>query len=109
MPSVVPLTLYENNDEKLNLTITSNVVGFSLVGKDMEAYVKASAATPDNDAGVWTGTSDDGDIVIEDADSAYVMIPAAAVTTTKAFYRVDVLSSGLRKTAVYGTLTVVDL
>ena len=109
MPSEVALTLYENNDEKLNLTITSNVVGFSLVGKDLEAFVKASASTPDNDAGVWVGTSDDGDIVIEDEDSAYVMIPASAVTTTKTFYRVDVLSGGLRKTAVYGTLTVVNL
>lgn len=109
MPSEVALTLYENNDEKLNLTITSNVVGFSLVGKDMEAFVKASAATPDNDDGVWVGTTDDGDIVIEDEDNAYVMIPASAVTTTKTFYRVDVLSGGLRKTAVYGTLRVVDL
>lgn len=109
MPSEVALTLYENNDEKLNLTVSSNVVGFTLVGKDLEAFVKASAATPDNDAGVWKGTSDDGDIVIDDGDSAYVMIPAAALTTTKGWYRVDVISGGLRKTAVYGTLTVVDL
>ncbi len=109
MPSEVPLTLYENNDEKMNLTITSNVVGFSLVGKSMEAFVKASAATPDNDAGVWTGDTTGGEIVIEDADNAYVMVPAAAVTTTKGWYRVDVISGGLRKTAVYGPLTVVDL
>lgn len=109
MPSEVALTLYENNDEKLNLTVSSNVVGFSLVGKDMEAYVKAAASTPDNDAGVWVGTTDDGDIVVEDEDNAYVMIPAAALTTTKAWYRVDILSGGLRKTAVYGVLTVVDL
>ena len=109
MPSEVALTLYENNDEKLNLTISSNVVGFSLVGKDLEAFVKASASTPDDDAGVWMGTSDDGDIVIEDEDNAYVLIPAAALTTTKGWYRVDVLAGGLRKTAVYGTLTVVDL
>jgi hypothetical protein len=109
MPSEVPLTLYENNDEKLNLTITSNVVAFTLVGKTMEALVKASAATPDNDAGVWTGSTTGGEIVIEDEDNAYVMIPRAAVTTTKTWYRVDVITGGLRKTAVYGTLTVVDL
>lgn len=109
MPSEVALTLYENNDEKLNLTITSNVVGFSLVGKDIEVFVKASRTTADDDAGVWVGTVDDGDVVISDADEAYVMIPAASVTTTKAWYRVDILSAGLRKTAVYGVLTVVDL
>lgn len=110
MPSNVPLELFENNDEKLNFTITSNVVGFSLLGIDeFEVYVKASAATPDNDAGVWKGTVATGEVVIEGADSAYVIVDAAGLTTTKTWYRADIISGGLRKTAVYGALTVVDL
>lgn len=110
MPSVVPLTLYEANDEKLNFTITSNVVGFNLAGVDeIEVYVKATAATADNDAGVWKGTVALGDVVIEDDDSGYVIVPATAVTTTKHWYRIDIISDALRKTAVYGELTVVDL
>lgn len=110
MPSNVPLTLYEANDEKLNFTITSNIVGFNLTGVDeVETYVKASAATADNDAGVWKGTVTLGDVVIEGADSGYVIVPSTAVTTTKTWYRIDIISAGLRKTAVYGALTVVDL
>lgn len=110
MPSDVPLTLYEANDEKLNFTITSNIVGFNLSGVDeVEVYVKASAATPDNDAGVWKGSVTLGDVVIEDDDSGYVIVPNTAVTTTKTWYRIDIISAGLRKTAVFGVLTVVDL
>jgi hypothetical protein len=110
MPSDVPLTLYEKNDEKLNFTITSNVVGFNLLGVDeVEVYVKASAATADNDAGVWVGTVTDGDVVIEGSDTGYVIVPNTAVTTTKTWYRIDIIADSLRKTAVYGVLTVVDL
>lgn len=109
MPTEVPLTLYENNDEKLNFTITSNVVGFTLVGKTVEVYLKAARTTADNDAGVWLGTTSGGQVTIVDADEAYAEIPASAVTTTKGWYRCDVISSGLRKTAAYGAVTVVDL
>lgn len=110
MPSNVPLTLYEANDEKLNFTITSNVVGFTLLGVDeVHVYVKASAATLDSDPGVWLGTVTDGDVVISDASTGYVIVPNTAVTTTKTWYRIDILADSLVKTAVYGALTVVDL
>lgn len=109
MPTRTDLTLYENNDEKLNFTITSNTEDFTLIGTDVEIYVKATAATADNDAGVWMGDSDGGEVVIEDADSCYALVPRTAVTTTKGWYRLDVIAGGLRKTAAYGTLTVVDL
>lgn len=109
MPTRQDLTLYENNDEKMNFTITSNVVGFTLVGKTIEVLVKASAATADNDAGVWLGSTATGEVTIVDADEAYAMVPRAAVTLTKGWYRCDIISGGLRKTAGYGSLTVVDL
>lgn len=109
MPTQQALTLYENNDEKLNFTVSSNIEGFTLIGTDIEVFLKVSAATPDDDAGVWLGTSDLGDVVIEGADTGYAMIPADQVTTTKGWYRVDVIAGGLRKTAAYGLVTVVDL
>lgn len=109
MPTEQALTLYENNDEKLNFTIGSNIDGFTLIGADIEVYLKASRTTPDDDAGVWLGTNDGGEVVIEDGTTGYAQIPAAQVTTTKGWYRVDVLSGGLRKTAAYGNVVVVDL
>lgn len=109
MPTEQALTLYEGNDEKLNFAITSNIEGFTLIGTSIEAFVKASAATPDNDAGVWKGTTTGGEVVIDDASNGYASVPASAVTTTKGWYRIDVISGGLRKTAAYGRLTVVDL
>lgn len=109
MPTQQALTLYENNDEKLNFLITSNVSGFTLLGSSIEAFVKATAATPDNDAGVWKGTTTGGEVVIDDAANCHALVPASAMTTTKGWYRLDVISGGLRKTAAYGQLTVVDL
>lgn len=109
MPTEQALRLYENNDEKLNFTVTSNVEDFTLIGTVVEVFVKASAATPDDDAGVWKGTSGGGEVVIEDGDNCYVLVPATAVTTTKGWYRCDVIAGGLRKTAAYGSLEVVDL
>lgn len=109
MPTLQAVTLYENNDEKLNFVVTSNVPGFTLVGTTIEVFLKVSAATADNDAGVWKGSTVGGTVVIDDGDSGYAMIPAASVTTTKGWYRVDVISGGLRKTAAYGGVTVVDM
>lgn len=109
MPTEQALTLYEANDEKLNFLITANISGFTLIGTSIEAFVKASASTADNDAGVWKGTTGTGEVVIQDASNCYALVPASAVTTTKHWYRLDVIYGGLRKTAAYGTLTVVDL
>lgn len=109
MASQVDLTLYEANDEKLNFTITSNIPGFSLVGKTVEVFVKPSASTADGDGAVWMGSTATGEVTVVDADEVYAEVPSAAVTLTKGWYRADVISSGLRKTAVYGELTIVDL
>lgn len=109
MPTEQALTLYEGNDEKLNFTITSNVEGFTLVGTTIEVFLKVSAATPDGDAGVWKGSTVGGLVVIDDSDSCHANVPNTAVTTTKGWYRCDVISGGLRKTAAYGTVSVVDL
>ncbi|MFC3454001.1 hypothetical protein [Amycolatopsis speibonae] len=110
-----PITLNENNDENVKVTITTNVptdgTTLDLTGKTVEAYLKPTKASADNDAAAWKGSTATTGVTITDAANgkATVSIPAANITTTQGWWRVDVLSSGLRKTAVYGTVTVVDL
>jgi hypothetical protein len=115
MATSAPLTLNENNDEVVRVTITTNQPSagtpLDLTGMTLEAFVKPSAATSDIGAGVWKGTSTGGDITVTDAANGKVAIaiPAASVTTSQGWWRLDVLSGALRKTAAYGPLTVVDL
>lgn len=115
MANRVDLTLNENNDEVIRVAITTNVphegTVLDLSDKDLEAFVKVSAATADTDPGTWKGTSVDGDITITDASNglAAIAVPRSAVTTTQGWWRVDVISSGLRKTNVYGALKITDL
>ena len=119
MASKVDLTdtkaLNENNDENVKVTITTNVptegTALDLTGKTVEAFLKPTKGTADNDAAVWKGSTATTGVTITDAANgkATVSIPAANVTTTQTWWRVDVISGGLRKTAVYGVVTVVDL
>lgn len=109
------ISLNENNDENVKVTITTNVptdgTALDLTGKTVEAYLKPSKATADSDPAVWKGSTATSGVTVTDAANgkATVSIPAASITTTQAWWRVDVLSGGLRKTAIYGTVTVVDL
>ena len=109
------INLNENNDENVNVAITTNVpsVGtiLNLTGLTVEAYLKQSATTADSDGTTWKGSTVSGEVTITDAVNGLVSvaIPASVVQDTKKWYRVDVLSSGKRKTAVYGAVTVVDM
>ncbi|SEF34398.1 hypothetical protein SAMN05421837_107369 [Amycolatopsis pretoriensis] len=109
------ITLNESNDENVKLIITTNVptagTALDLTGMSLEAFVKPTRATADSDGAVWKGTTTGGQVVITDAANgkATVSIPGSALTTTQTWWRVDVLSGGLRKTAIYGALTVTDL
>jgi hypothetical protein len=87
------------------------VICGELTGLSLEAFVKPTRATADSDGAVWKGTTTGGQITITDAAAgkATISIPGSALTTTQTWWRCDVLSGGLRKTAVYGVLTVVDL
>lgn len=110
--------LNENNDENVKVTLTTNQptpgIALDLTGQTVEAYLKPSASTADGDASVWLGSSAGGSpaITITDAVQGQVeiAIPAAAVTTTKGWLRVDVISAGgKRKTGPYGAVTVTNL
>lgn len=109
------ISLNENNDEVVNVVITTNSPTdgtiLDLTGKTVEAYLKMSAATADGDGATWMGSTATTGVTITDgpAGKASVAIPAASVTTAMKWWRVDVLSAGKRKTAVYGVVTVTDL
>jgi len=109
------ISLNEKNDENVKVTITTNVPTdgtiLDITGKTIEAFLKPSKATDDADGAVWKGSTATTGVTITDAPNGKctVSIPAASVLTTMGWWRVDVLSGGLRKTAIYGTVTVVDL
>lgn len=109
------ITLNENNDENVIVTITTNQpsvgTALDLTGKSIEAYLKAGAATPDTDGSTWKGSTTLGTVVVNDAAGgvAELLIPAASITTSMTWWRVDVIASGKRKTAVFGPVTVTDL
>lgn len=113
----VPLTLNENNDEEILATLTTNQPSagtvLDLTGKTVEAYLKVSAATADSDASTWKGLSTGGSPAITITNAAAgqltVLVPATSITTAMKWWRLDVLSGSLRKTSLYGVITVVDL
>jgi hypothetical protein len=115
MASQMNISLNENNDEAIRVVITTNVptVGTTLdiTGMSLEAYLKPNASTADTDPAVWKGTSGGGQITVTDAPNgkATISVPASAVTLTQGWWRCDTVSGGLRKTAVYGVLSVVNL
>lgn len=108
------ITLNENNDEVIRVVITTNVptagTTLDITGMSLEAYLKPTASTSDTDPAVWKGVSG-GQITVTDAPNgkASIAVPASAVVLTQGWYRCDVLSGGLRKTAVYGAVSVVNL
>lgn len=115
MATKTDISLNENNDEAVKVVITTNVptagTALDLTSMTLEAYVKPTASTADTDPAVWKGTISGGAITVTDAPNgkATISIPASAVTLTQGWWRCDVLSGGLRKTAVYGALSVVNL
>jgi hypothetical protein len=111
-----PLTLNENNDEDIAIKITTNDpednTALDLTGDSLEVFLKVSAGTSDTDPSSFKGSTGTGEITITDAVNgrATVSLPHTAVVTTMKWWRVDVIDSGgLRKTAVFGSVTVIDL
>lgn len=109
------LSLNENNDEEVLAALTTNQpttgTTLDLTGLTVEAFLKVNAATGDADASTWKGSTATTGVTITNAVDGQVsiLIPASAVTTAKTFWRLDVLDGGLRKTALYGAVTVLDL
>lgn len=115
MASKVNISLPEHNDTVIKLAITTNVptdgTALDLTGLSLEAYLKPNASTEDTDPAVWEGTTGMGQIAVTDAHNgkASITIPGSAVTQEQTWWRCDVISAGLRNTAVYGVLSVINL
>lgn len=115
MANSLTWTLNENNDEKVNFALTTNVptagTVLNLTGCVVEVYLKAGKGASDTDPAAWKGSTATTGVTVTDATNGlcYAQIPAAKVTTTQTWLRVDVLDAGgLRKTACYGPVTVND-
>lgn len=110
------LTLRENNDETIALTITAEVSGYDLTAVTrLEFYLKVDACYTDDDpATLLLSSTHPAEMVIVSQDAstitATVQVPASALTGSyDRFYHLDALTDALRRTALYGQVTVVDL
>lgn len=111
-----PLTLYEGNDETLTVTLVpadgeslSSVTG-------LEFFLKADSCDADDADGVVFLSTENPPggitIVSQSADEivATIEIPASALVDPYGrFWRLDAMTGVLRRTAMYGPVTVLDL
>lgn len=107
MATIGNITLYEYNDETVVATLYTDVAKttpLNLTGATVEFVYKTSNAQADVDATKFTAT-----ITNAAAGQISVAIANTSVDMLKKFYRIDVISGAVRRTAVYGSVTVVDL
>ncbi len=111
MATKVPLVMHEDNDETVDITLTG-AVGEDLTDvTGLEMVLKATGC-------------DDDDVVLSSAVPSQILITLQTATTIVAeayvpaaaladpyprVWRLDALTGVLRRTAVYGPVTVVDL
>lgn len=115
MATLVDLTMHENNDEVVAVTLTAS--GSENLGEvtALEFVLKPSTCESDADADALVLTSAPGQgitILTQSATTitAEVAVPAAALAETyERAWRLDALTGTARRTALYGTVTVIDL
>jgi BppU N-terminal domain len=108
----IALTLAENNDETVNVAITSSGSPLNLTGATINMYLKTAAGTPDGGATLLSSAGGSPAITITNPSGGLctVAIPRADLTAeTNTFYRIDVVFSGLQNTAIYGSITWITL
>lgn len=110
------LTLRENNDETIALTITAEVPSYDLTAVTrLEFYLKVDDCYTDDDTTtLLLSSSVPSEMVIVSQDAAAITatvhVPASALSGGyDRFYRLDALTGALRRTALYGQVAVVDL
>lgn len=115
MASLTNLTLHEGNDEIVAVTLTA--AGGDNLGEvtALEFVMKPGSCDSDTDpAALRLDSGPDGGITITTQDAttltADIAIPATALTETyERAWRLDALTGTLRRTALYGSVTVIDL
>lgn len=107
MASQGSLTFHEYNDETVNATLFADAARSQPLDLEdcvVEFIYKTSNAEPDDQAIVIVGD-------ILDAANGIVRfeIGDEKVSLQRKFFRIDVLSGDIRKTAIYGPVSVIDL
>lgn len=116
MPTEQNLTWSQASDETVAITVTAQDPGEDLTGVDaLVVYVKPDACTDDDDPEVLvlnSATPSEVTILTQTADeiTAEAYIPAAYLAEPyDRVWRVDAIgSSGERRPAMYGSVTVLD-
>jgi hypothetical protein len=107
MATIGSLTFYEYNDETVLGTLYTDVTKttpLDLTGMTVEFIYKTSNAQDDIDALTIAAT-----ILNPTAGTIMISVSDAQVDLNKKFFRIDTISGSIRKTAVFGPVTVVDL
>lgn len=107
MPSQGSLTFYEYNDETVLATIYEDVgktTPLDLTGKAVEFIIKSSNSVDDS-----TGLTIPADVTNAPGGEITISLDAAQINLTRKFFRIDVVTATDRKTAIYGSVTIVDL
>jgi hypothetical protein len=105
------LKLIEGNPETVREIVTDDDTGLplDLTGKTINFYIKPSADTVDTDPSVTKLSTATSGITVTDAAGGIctVAVPAQAAGTL--WRRLDVVTAGQPKTAVYGPLYVLNV
>lgn len=113
MATVQDLTLHQGNDETVVVTVTAAAGDNLGLVTGLEFVLKPNVCESDDDDDVVVLASP-GDITITtqtaDEITAEVAVPASALAEPyDRVWRLDTLTGLLRRTAMYGAVTVVDL
>jgi hypothetical protein len=108
----IDIHLAQFNDETLALTITSGGSAQNLTGVELDVFLKTKSGVADTDPSTIKLSTVTGEVVITNAGGglATVAIPATDLLTLGiGFWRTDLVVSGKRNTAIFGTVSVTAL
>jgi hypothetical protein len=105
------LTLVEGNPETVKEIVTDDDTGlpFNLTGTTVEFWIKPDATVPDTDPSVVKLSTSTGEVTLTDAAGGVATVAVPAQSAGTSWRRLDVVSGGSRKTAVYGPLYVINV
>jgi hypothetical protein len=116
MPSLVPLTLRQLNDEIVRVTIVPDDPSESLLPVTLLMfYMKSNACVADSDSSVLLLTSVDPAQIHINTHTASQMIvdvnvpSSALIAPYPRVWRIDAHIGASHRTAVYGPVTLIDL
>lgn len=109
----VSLAVGEFNDETIDLTLTSGGSALDLTAATIDVYLKTAAGISDTDPSTIHLSTGTGEVVVTNAVGGLATVSIAAATlgisAAYGFWRVDVVKSSKRNTALYGNVTITKL